>query len=206
MSLNALLSNSLILAYHFLMLLRPAALSHFWAKSTVILVVQEQLFLWCKNSYSCGVRTVIIVVQEQLLLWYKNSYYYGTRTVIFMVQEQLFLWCKNNCCYIPLFFIVLDISVTLLSHIFRSFFALLDTFWKKIAVMDSYGHLWTVMDTLAFCDFVSLLCVKWGIWGPCSPISITTFITNSQYVGTSGRTRITWYRQLKINYIKTTTI
>ena len=79
----------------------------------------QQLFLWCKNSYSCDTRTVIIVMQEQLLLW-----------------------CKNNCCYIPLFFIVLDISVTLLSHIFRSFFALLDTFWKKNR---SYGHLWSLM-------------------------------------------------------------
>ena len=34
----------------------------------IILRVQEQLFLWYKNSYSCGARTVIIVVQEQLLL------------------------------------------------------------------------------------------------------------------------------------------
>jgi len=32
MSLKALLSNSLTLAYYFLMLLRPASLLHFWAK------------------------------------------------------------------------------------------------------------------------------------------------------------------------------
>ena len=151
----------------------------------------QQLFLWCKNSYYYGIRTVIIMVQEQLLLWYKNSYYCDARTTV--VISPLFL-----------------LSWTYLWHFFRIFFALffalLDTFWKKIAVMDTYGHLWTVMDTLAFCDFVSLLCVKWGIWGPCSPISITTLITNSQYVGTNGRTRITWYRQLKINYIKTITI
>ena len=197
MSLNALLSNSPILAYHFLMLLRPAALSHFWAKSTVILVVQEQLFLWCKNSYSCGARTVILMVQEQLFLWYKNRYFYGARIVIFVMQEQLLLY--------PPFFIVLDISWTLLSHIFRSFFALLDTFWKKNR---SYGHLWTLMDSyghfglLWFCIFA--MC-KVGDMRALSPISITTFITNSQYVGTNGRTRITWYRQLKINYIKTTT-
>ena len=36
--------------------------------------------------------------------------------------------------------------------------------------MDTYGHLWTVMDTLAFCDFVSLLCVKWGYEGPVLPL------------------------------------
>ena len=34
-------------------------------------------------------------------------------------------------------------------------------FEKKFAVMDSYGQLWTVMDTLPFCDFVSLQCEKW---------------------------------------------
>ena len=119
-------------------------------------MVQEQLFLWCKNSYSCDARTVILVVQEPLFLWCKNSYSCDVRTVIIVMQEQLLLWCKNNCCYIPLFFIVLDISWTLLSHIFRSFFALLDTFWKKNR---SYGHLWTLMDSyghfglLWFCIF-----------------------------------------------------
>ena len=128
MSLNALLSNSPILVYHFLMLLRPAALSHFWAKSTVILVVQEQL-----------------------LLWYKNSYYYGTRTVIFMVQEQLFLWCKNSyscdartTVVISPFFIVLDISVTPLSHIFRSCIHVLKKKSQLWTLMDTYGQLWTL--------------------------------------------------------------
>ena len=96
----------------------------------------QQLFLWCKNSYYYGIRTVIIMVQEQLFLWCKNSYYCDARTVIIVMQEQLLLY--------PPLFIVLDISVTPLSHIFRSFFALLDTFWKKIR---SYGHLWTLMDS-----------------------------------------------------------
>ena len=190
MSLNALLSNSPILAYHFLMLLRPVALLHFWAKSTVILMVQEPLFLWCKNRYSCDARTVILVIQEPLFLWCKNSYFCDARTTVVISP---FFYCLGH---------ILDTSFAYFSLFFRSFRHVL----KKIAVMDTYGHLWTVMDTLAFCDFVSLLCVKWGIWGPCTPISITTLITNSQYVGTSGRTRITWYRQLKINYIKTITI
>ena len=39
------------------------------------------------------------MVQEQLFLWYKNSCFYGTRTTILMVQEQLFLRYKNNCFY-----------------------------------------------------------------------------------------------------------
>ena len=104
----------------------------------------QQLFLWCKNSYSYDARIVIFMVQEQLFLWCKNSYFYGTRTVIIVMQEQLFLWCKNNCCYIPPFFIVLDISVTLLSHIFRSFFSSFRHILKKNR---SYGQLWTLMDS-----------------------------------------------------------
>ena len=136
MYLNALLSNSPIFSYLFFLLVRPAALSHFWAKSTVILVMQEQLFLWCKNRYSYGARTVILVIQEPLFLWCKNSYYCDARTVIFMVQEQLLL-------YHP-FFSVEDISWTLLLHIYRSFFALLE---KKKKKNRSYGQLWTVMDS-----------------------------------------------------------
>ena len=31
------------------------------------------------------------MIQEQLFLWYKNSYYYDTRTVIIVMQEQLLL-------------------------------------------------------------------------------------------------------------------
>ena len=31
-------------------------------------MIQEPLFLWYKNRYSCDARTVILVVQEQLLL------------------------------------------------------------------------------------------------------------------------------------------
>ena len=48
-------------------------------------MIQEQLLLWHKNSYYCGIRTVIIVMQEQLLLWYKNRYSCDARTVIIMM-------------------------------------------------------------------------------------------------------------------------
>ncbi len=38
-------------------------------------------------SYSYGTRTVILVLQKQLFLWYKNSYSCITKTVIIRVQE-----------------------------------------------------------------------------------------------------------------------
>ena len=54
----------------------------------VILVMQEQLFLWCKNSYYCDVRTVILVMQEQLLLWCKNSYSCDAKTTVDKSKER----------------------------------------------------------------------------------------------------------------------
>ena len=50
MSLKALLSNSPTLAYHFLMLLRPASLSHFWAK--IILRECARLYAISISGYS----------------------------------------------------------------------------------------------------------------------------------------------------------
>ena len=50
MSLNALLSNSPTLAYHFLMLLRPASLSHFWAN--IILRECVRLYAFSISGYS----------------------------------------------------------------------------------------------------------------------------------------------------------
>lgn len=50
MSLNALLSNSHTLAYHFLMLLRPASLSHFWAN--IILRECVRLYAFSISGYS----------------------------------------------------------------------------------------------------------------------------------------------------------
>lgn len=50
MSLKALLSNSPTLAYHFLILLRPASLSHFWAK--IILRECVRLYAISISGYS----------------------------------------------------------------------------------------------------------------------------------------------------------
>ena len=107
---------------------------------TVIIVIQEQLFLWCKNSYSCDTRTVIFKVQEQLLLWCKNSYYCGARIVIFMVQEQLllyppFFYCLGHIC---------DTSFAYFSLFFRSFRHILKKNSQLWTVMDTYGQLWTL--------------------------------------------------------------
>ena len=46
-------------------------------------------------------KTVVVRVQEQLFLWCKNNGSYGTKTTVIRVQEQLFLWCNNNCSCIP---------------------------------------------------------------------------------------------------------
>lgn len=54
MSLNALLSNSPTLAYHFLMLLRPAALSHFWAK----LILRECVRLYAVSMSGCSSNSI----------------------------------------------------------------------------------------------------------------------------------------------------
>ena len=71
-------------------------------------MMQEQLFLWCKNRYSYGARTVILVIQEPLFLWCKNSYFCDARTTVVISP---FFYCLGHICDTPFAYFSLFFSL-----------------------------------------------------------------------------------------------